>query len=233
MAIVSIILILPKKYIDSNNDLYYYCATGQIRKVGSNFIYANGDVSEVDGLIHITYGSELYVYRGEELIIKGVAPSPTTNIDDMNIIYLEKENDLIYRKDVGVVNHGSGEYDDLEDVHLVKDGVGSLKNPIIVDVIDDYDDTKTRTRRVVISNEVPYAPMDPMMGGFFAPAPQYMQQPMYPPYQPYPQQQFVAPYPNQPQSAQPMQPQYAQPAPAPAPAPAPVHRCRRYQRSAH
>ena len=49
-----------------------------------------------------------------------------------------------------------------------------------IDVIDDYDDAKTRTRRVVISNEVPYAPMDPMMGGYFAPAPQYMQQPMYP-----------------------------------------------------
>ncbi len=92
-----------------------------------------------------------------------------------------------------------------------------------IDVIDDYDDTRSsKTRRIVISNDTPYTPFDPMMGGYFAPAPQYMQQPMFSSYQPYPQQQF-APYPNQPYPQQPMQqPQYAQPAPPPAPAPAPV-----------
>ncbi|MGN0960690.1 MAG: hypothetical protein ACI4PF_00655 [Christensenellales bacterium] len=95
-----------------------------------------------------------------------------------------------------------------------------------IDVMDDYGG-RTKTRRIVIQNDNPYAtaqPYEPTMAGYYQqPQPQYMQpqpQPMpaYP-NQPYPMQQpqpYAAPYPNQ------AYPQYAQPAPQPAPAPAPA-----------
>ena len=132
---------LALQFIDSKGNLYYQnYKTNTIYKIGSDFEYAYGTIYEENGLIKIVNGNELYVYDGENLIsLTTYTPPHETIFENKDVLYIDRENNLVYLKNKSVVYHGSFDvYDKVAYTWLVIEGNGQLKTPLIVDCIEDY-----------------------------------------------------------------------------------------------
>ncbi len=136
---------LRLRYIDNQGNLYYQDYNAKvIYKVGSSFGYAIGDIHEDNGLIYIINGNELFVYDGEQLISQTTyTPTQETIFEHKDVLFIDRENNLIYLKNKNLIYHGSFDiYDKLADIWLATSENGHLKSPLIVDCIDDYVITK-------------------------------------------------------------------------------------------